>query len=444
MVRFFQQLYLSRRLFLAGGVLVCLFIFSYLFPVLFPVVLVAFWVLIVLWAIDTYQLFSIKNGITAKRIVPERLSNGDPNPIQLLLSNHYTFPTSVEIIDEIPIQFQLRDLAIHLYLKAGEQQSATYTLYPVKRGIYLFGVINVFVSGRIGLSKRRYQLGESLEVPCYPSYIQMRKYRLMAISNRLAEMGVKPIRRLGHTTEFEQIKTYVRGDDYRTINWKATARAQRLMVNQYMDEKAQDVYCLIDKSRVMKMPFEGMTLLDYAINASLVIANIALFKQDKAGLITFSHKIDTCIPANNRNTHMQKLLEVLYHQDTQYKEASYERLMVFVRRKLPHRALLILFTNFETLSALKRQLPYLRQIGKNHLLLVVFFENTALDNLLETRPVTTEDIYIQTIGSHFLYEKKQIVKELERHGILAVLTPPKRLTVQAVNQYLMLKANRRI
>ena len=135
--------------------------------------------------------------------------------------------------------------------------------------------------------------------------------QLLAVSNRLQEAGVKRIRRLGHSMEFEQIKEYVRGDDYRTINWKATARKDGLMVNNYTDERSQQIYCLINKGRVMKMPFAGMTLLDYAINASLVLSNVALVKQDKAGLITFAENLDTFILADKKPTQMNLLLETL-------------------------------------------------------------------------------------------------------------------------------------
>ena len=128
------------------------------------------------------------------------------------------------------------------------------------------------------LVKRRYIFPARQVVKVYPSYVQMRRYQLLAVSNRLQEAGVKRIRKIGHSMEFEQIKEYVRGDDYRTINWKATARKDGLMVNNYTDERSQQIYCLINKGRVMKMPFEGMTLLDHAINASLVLVECGIGK----------------------------------------------------------------------------------------------------------------------------------------------------------------------
>ena len=230
------------------------------------------------------------------------------------------------------------------------------------------------------------------------------------------------------------------GDDQRTINWKASARRSELMVNSYQDEKSQQVYCLIDKGRVMQMPFGGLSLLDYAINASLVMANIALKKQDKAGIITFSNTISNLLPAQRKSDQLRRVLELLYHQKTIYQETDYERLYITVRQKITQRSLLLLFTNFETLNGCQRQLPYLRALARHHLLVVVFFENTELQELLHKSADTTEGIYTKAIAQKFDYEKRQIVKELQRHGIHAILTAPEQLTVNTINKYLELKA----
>jgi uncharacterized protein (DUF58 family) len=272
----------------------------------------------------------------------------------------------------------------------------------------------------------------------------MRKYQLMAISNRLSEVGVKKVRRLGHSMEFEQIKEYVQGDDYRTLNWKATARKGQLMVNNFTDEKSQQVYCVIDKGRVMKMPFEGLSLLDYAINASLVLSNVALTKQDKAGLVTFSERVGAFLVANKNATQMQSILDVLYNQKTRYLESDFEQLYIMLRRKVSQRSLVVLFTNFESLSGLRRQLPYLRKISRHHLLVTVFFENTELKSLLEKPAKTVEEVYTKTIAEKFSLEKRLIAKELQQHGILSILTPPEQLTVNTINKYLELKAKQAI
>lgn len=420
--------------------MVFLAIFGYVFPVFESIARVLMYLLFALLLVDLLVLFRVNNGLKANRVTPDKFSNGDQNPIKIYLQSFYQFKTSIRVIDEVPEQFQMREASFDLLVQPNERQSIAYELRPVKRGEYHFGQLNVFVSSPLGFVGRRFRFEEPVMVPVYPSFIQMRKFELLAISNNLTLQGVKKIRRIGQNQEFEQIRDYVAGDDFRSINWKATARKTHLMVNTYQDEKAQHVYSLIDKSRVMRMPFEGMRLLDYAINATLALSNIAIKKGDHAGLITFQHKLQTVVPASKRNSQMQLIQEALYNQKTNYYESDFSRLFVGVKRRLNHRSLLLLYTNFESMAGLERQLPYLTNLAKSHVVLVVFFENTELQTLLKSEPKSVKQIYYKTIAEKFDHEKKLIVKELNKHGIYSVLTAPKDLTVKTINKYLELKA----
>ena len=212
------------------------------------------------------------------------------------------------------------------------------------------------------------------------------------------------------------------------------------MVNQYQDEKSQPIYSILDVGRVMKMPFEELKLLDYAINSALAFSNIALRKNDKAGLITFSKKVDAIVAASNKKTHLNTINEALYNIFTQYSDSDFGYLYAVIKRKVAQRSLFILYTNFEHISALKRQLMYLQAISKFHLLIVVFFENTELDALINDEAQDVETIYNKTIAEKFAYEKRLIVKELESKGISAILTKPQHLTVNVINKYLEFKA----
>lgn len=439
-MKIFKALYLSNLVFYILIGIVMLFIMAFVVPVLMGVAQLLFFIFIFLLLIDGLILFIPTKNIFARRDTPDRLSNGDENPISIYLENHYRFDIILQIIDEIPFQFQKRDLLFETGLNSFESQIIQYQLRPTKRGEYNFGAVNVYVKSPVRLLKRRFQFSQDKMVAVYPSFLQMREYELMAISNRLTEIGVKKIRKIGHSQEFEQIRQYVQGDDIRKINWQATARNNELMVNAFQEEKSQAIYCLIDKGRVMKMPFEGLSLLDYAINASLVLSNIALYKQDKAGLMTFSDKVGQTVQAEKRPGQLTKILEILYKQRTRYQETDYEALYVNTKKLIRQRSLLILFTNFETVSSMRRQLPYFRKLAKDHLLIIVFFENTELRALLNKPSVTTEEVYLKTIAEKYFYEKQQIVKELGQFGIQALLTPPQKLTVNTVNKYLEIKA----
>ncbi len=435
-----RNLFLRPRFFIALAALAVMFATAYFIPRLFFLAQIAGLALTLLTCAELFFLFGKRKGVAAERITPERFSNGDDNAITLCLQNHYGFKLTVQIIDEQPAQLQARAFSLATALPPRKEQTLHYTLQPLTRGDYVFGALHVYASSALGLVSKRYKFEQAQMVPVYPAFLQMRKYELYAVSNRLAEAGIKKIRRVGHSMEFEHIRKYVRGDDYRTLNWKATARKSEFMVNHFEDEKSQQVYSCIDMGRVMELPFGGMSLLDYAINASLVISNIALHKQDKAGVITFAHKIDTILPAEGRATQLERIMQLLYGAQTDFLESNFEALSATITRKIKHRSLILLFTNFETLSALQRQLPYLRRIARRHLVVAIFFENEEIKKKLHTPAQTTEEVYIKAVAEKFVLEKKQIVKELQRYGLQALLTLPRQLAVDTINKYLEIKA----
>ena len=339
--------------------------------------------MLVLFLIDVIIIFSGKNKITGQRILPDKFSNADNNQVDLHIENNYPFKADLTIIDEIPFQFQVRDFELKLKIYPGQKDGVAYHLKPTERGEYLFGSLNIYASTKIGLVAKRFLFDNNAMVPTYPSFKQLRKFELLNVHNSLQDHGIKRVRRLGNTMEFEQIKDYVLGDDLRTINWKATAKKNSLMVNQFQDEKSQSIYSIIDKGRVMKMPFEGLSLLDYAINATLVMSSIALKKHDKAGMLSFSKTVENRVVAQRRSTQMRLILEALYNIKTDYYESDFSRLYAHIKRNITQRSLILLYTNFETLDSLNRQLAYLKAIAKNHLIVVIFFKNTELNSIVE-------------------------------------------------------------
>ncbi len=420
--------------------IIALFVFAFIFPNIYNAVWMIVLGLATFLYIDILLLYTARTGLEAERITPEKLSNGDLNPIKINLKNHYNFSILVKIIDEIPFQFQVRDFKILKTINAATQKEISYELRPTERGEYTFGALNIYVSSPIKLISRRFIFDEDQMVPTYPSYIQLRKYDLIAFSNNLFQYGIKKIRRIGHTMEFEQIKEYVQGDDLRTLNWKATAKKNALMVNQFQDEKSQSVYMAIDKGRVMQMPFDGLSLLDYAINSALVLSNVILKKQDKAGLFSFSKKVENRVFAERRASQMQKILEALYNVKTDFFESDYSRLYVDIKKNINQRSLIILYTNFETMDGLNRQLPYLKAIAKSHLLVVIFFSNTELNGIINQKTTTIQEVYDKVIAEKFMFEKRLIVNELKKYGIHSVLTQPENLTLDAINKYLEIKS----
>jgi len=433
--------FLTSRFFLACGALILVMALGFAVPVLFPIAQFLLFIFIAIVLADWMLLFQASVTLSGTRRLPRILSLGDENPIYLDLGNDSNLLLKVSIIDELPIQFQIRDFSKKITLQAGELASVRYDLRPLERGEYIFGATNCYISGFFGLIERRIKINEQpMRVAVYPSIIQMKQMEMRAFERITTREGIKRIRRIGHSYEFEQIKNYVAGDDFRSINWKASSRRDGLMVNQFEDERAQQVYCLIDKSRVMKMPFKGLSLVDYAINATLAISNIIIKKYDKAGLITYSDKIGATIKADNRPTQLNFIMNALYKEKERALEANYELLFHISSKLINGRSLILLFTNFESAFALERALPILRRINRRHLLVVVFFDNTEIREFAERDAADLEGIYQQTMARKYLSEKAQMVLTLRQYGIQSVLTRPEDLSINTINKYLELKA----
>ncbi len=440
MMHLLRHLYLSNRLFIIAGGIAALFAVSFFLPFLFVVAQLLLVLLAAITVADAALLFYPSVKMSGKRIMQKIFSLGDENSVVVALENNSTLSLRIRLIDELPEQFQRRDFSFHFNTVAGEKKHITYSLLPVTRGNYHFGDLNLLLTTGIGLCHRRLVIGASAEIHVYPSIVQMKRFELKAISTIATHEGIRKLRRIGHSYEFEEIKEYVRGDDHRSINWKASGRRHTMMVNRYADEKAQQVYVVIDRSRTMRMPFHGMSLLDYAVNTSLVMANLALRKSDKAGLMSFADKYQSFIKADRGRRQLQKILEALFAQHEENMEANFELLYRSARYHMHGRSLVFLFTNFESRYALERVLPVLRRINRLHLLVVVFFQNAEVEDFSRKTVTTIDDIYEQTIAKQFLHEKMQLGTELQRYGIQSILSRPEELSVNTVNKYLEFKS----
>jgi len=439
--QFFEQLFLTKRMFFLLLGVVVLFTLSYVLEPLYDVAWYAFFALLFFTVTEIILLFATKRKIVVSRVVPEKLSNGDDNHVYLHIENEFRWKLYTHIIDELPIQFQSRDFGHDMSLNPGSNNRFHYIVRPLVRGIYEFGFVHVYASTLLGLVQRRFSIGNKQNTKCYPAFLTLRNMDIRAVANEQLVLGSRKIRRIGSTMEFEQIKEYVLGDDIRTINWKSSAKRSQLMVNQYQDEKSQDIYVAIDTGRTMEMPFNGLSLLDYSVNASLMMLSLALAKYDRAGMFTFGKKIDNLIVAEKRPMQLQKIMEGLYNIETNFEESSFSTLYAQLKRRISHRSLVVLFTNFETMDGLQRNLPFLVGIAKQHLLLVVFFKNEEIGKIAQQEAITIDEVAEKIIAGKMEYDKRVMVRELARHGILSLLTTPEALSIDVMNKYLEVKAS---
>ncbi|MFT5512576.1 MAG: hypothetical protein ACI8SE_000974 [Bacteroidia bacterium] len=440
-----KSIYFNTITFWVFGIVVSTMILGSWLNMVFILAAIGALAFIVLLTVDYVLLYWRTGSITAEREMEKVLSLGDDNTIKIEITNYYSSTVKLNVVDNLPAQLQIRDFRIQQMLEAGKTKILTYTVHPLSRGAYVFGDIDLFLTtDLLGLLQRKVVIDQSVEVAVYPSLIHMKEIELKTLSKIAISQGVKKMRRLGHSYEFEQIKTYVQGDDYRSINWKSTGRNQSLMINQYEDEKSQPIYFAIDKGRNMRMPFNGLSLVDYAVNSTLAISNVALQKSDRVGLLTFDKDFDVYIKAAHRRGQLSVIMETLYAMEQQDLDTNFNALYYVVKRQVRQRSLIFLYTNCNTLHSLQRIKPILSLMNKKHLLVTILFENSEIADLATKKPKSLEEIYENTIAEKFLYEQRLIASELNTLGIQTIVSKPEELSINTINKYLELKSQGKI
>lgn len=434
------SLHLTRFFFVLLTVVVGIIGMASILPWLMFVGKIMLLVIILVAIADVLLIYLQRQPVSVRRVFQERMNLGDENKVEVTIINQAFQPINASIYEGYPVQMQQRSKAWVTLLLPRKSKQFSYTFTPTERGEYEFGDVVVFMRSPLFLAQRRMVIPLKQKTEVYPSVLQMKQYELKVFHQQTQSQGIKKIRRIGNTSEFEQIKNYVQGDDIRTINWKATSRRSELMVNQYQEERSQPVYCIIDKSRPMQLAFHNMAMLDYAINSTLVFSNIALRKGDRAGLITFSDKMGTILPADKTAGQLRRIIESLYNQRTLFKEANFELLYQTVRRQVKTRSLLMLFTNFESEFAMRRALPMLQKLNKRHVLVVIFFQNNELAEWAQQPVESMKDLVQATVAEKMTSVKWSIARELRQHGIQTILSRPEDLSINAINKYLELKA----
>ena len=438
-----MNLYLNKRFYIYLGVCISIFLVAFSYPFLLTV---GWWVLYflgLLIIIEYIILWQSSKTLNINRKVNSKLSLGDKQHISYFIENNSFLNLNYELTDELPFQFQHRKYIKQGIIDKGAASKFKYLIQPTVRGEYQFGNLHIYITTSvIGLIQRKSTKNISESVSVYPSFIQMKKYEMQVFSKTASLSGIRRVREIGENDEFEHIRNYSQGDNIKSINWKATSRRNELMINQYENSKSQMVYTIVDKGRSMKMPFEDLTLLDYAINTSLVVSNIVLKKYDKAGLITFSDKLGAMVKADSQQHQLQKITKYLYDQKTDFKESNFELLFYTIRAQISRRSILLFFTNFEQQYDMRRNLKYLRSLNQKHLLIIIMFVNTELESAQHKKARKMKNIYYKTFAQRAIMDKEKIADTLRANGVQVILTKPEDLSINTVNKYLEIKSKR--
>jgi uncharacterized protein (DUF58 family) len=377
--------------------------------------------------------------VRVEREVPKVLSVGRDNAIKLHVRSLTARPLAVSLTDDLPDELRAVDLPATVEVGPRGRVTVTYHVRPSLRGSYTLGAHHVRYPSPLGLWQRQLRLPAEDAVKVYPDVKAVRTYELLARQNR--EAAMRAVRLRGGENEFERLRDYVRDDEFRTIDWKATARRQRLIAREYQQERNQSIVCLVDCGRLMTSETGGLTHLDHALNAVLMMSHVAARSGDHVGLVAYDSKVRAFVPPGGGARATQRLIQATYALHPTLVEPDHRAAFDVLTRRVRRRALVILFTQVIDDVAAGTVLRLMRGLSSRHLPLCALFRDGALDAMVDAPMAPGEtDLYRRGAAAEAVMWRDRLVRDLKAGGALVLHTLPSKLTPSLVNRYLEIKA----
>lgn len=387
-----------------------------------------------------YYISQEFSEISVERPEEDKLSIYEKEAIGLYVYNKSDFMLNIELADEIPeFHFRTDNKLVKGTISPHEKKLFQYFVTPTKRGAFTFKNVHIKYEGKLKFCTKNFKLKLDKEFKVYPNMKNLRKYRLSVCNNRSYKQGQRNLRMLGKGSSFESLREYVAGDEYRKINWKATARGNKPIVNQYEPEKNQHVHIFIDTGRPMSYTVRGYRKLDMAVNTALVLSDVVNQNGDQSAVLTFNTAVNSMIMPGKGSEHRNKILQALYHIDGTNQTSNYDDAFYYFKKKERHRSIIFIFTDFETEEEAQNMLKVLPIISKNNLVVIVLIRNESLENIGEKETKSSEDLFNKGVALELLDERRRIISLLNRKGILCVECPAEKLEYTAVNKYIQVK-----
>lgn len=399
---------------------------------------------------------------TLTRTNDPRLSLGAENRIIVRVENNSPRTVRATARDEFPPQFRAdrllldspspQDKIIGFILKPRVPVELVYHVNPPRRGDYKFGDLNLRWWGVLGLMIRQARFPASEPVKVYPNLLDIRKYELQARKGMLQEIGLRQARMLGSGTEFERLREYQLDDEFRKIDWKATARRGKPVTREFETEKSQTIMCLLDTGRLMRAPVDDTTNLsghalakiDYSVNAVLMLSYVAGLRGDRVGLLAFADEVTSYLAPRAGRGQFYKMLATLYAVESQPVESDYVAAFSYLGAKHKKRSLVVIFSDIATGIAADTLVKQIAPLSPRHLVLLVAISDPTVVRLAQEMPRNSVGVYERAVAEQLVDERVLILEKLRQRGILTLDVPANQLTVAVVNKYLELKARGRI
>jgi Uncharacterized conserved protein (some members contain a von Willebrand factor type A (vWA) domain) len=378
--------------------------------------------------------------LTIERFEEDSLSIYEEENISFTVYNKGQNPVYIELKDEIPdFHFKCENKIMSGLVAPREKKVFQYKVVPTKRGAFLFGALHIRYLGKLKLCMKQYKIKLDKEFKVYPNLKNLRKYRLGITNNRMLKQGQRNLRMLGKGTSFESLREYVPGDEYRKINWKATARGDKPIVNQYEPEKNQHVYIFVDTGRPMGYSVRGYRKLDMVVNTALVLSDVVNQNGDQSGLLLFNTEVNSMITPGKGVGHRNKILEALYHIESTKDTSNYEEAFYCFKRTERHRSIIFLFTDFETKEEADNIMKVLPVISRNNIVVIILIKNESVENIAKDKVKNVEQMFNKGVALELIEERRKMISILNRRGVLCIECEAEKLQLATVNKYIQVK-----
>ncbi|PDW03107.1 DUF58 domain-containing protein [Candidatus Viridilinea mediisalina] len=421
-----------------------------------PLIALAAWAPGLVWVAVVYVLvvlgLAISDGVMVvrqqqvevERVHEPRLSLGAENLITLILANATPRVVRFTLRDEHPHEFVADATFLEGSIAPYDVAEVRYHLRPPRRGDYAFGDLTVRFAGPLGAVLRQVRYPLAAPVKVYPNILELRKYDLMARKGHLHELGLRVSRTRGPGGEFERLRDYSADDEFRRINWKATARRGKLIAAEYETERSQHVVCVLDCGRLMAPPVAELMRIDYAVNTALMLSYVAGLRGDHVGLLAFADDVRSYIAPRRGKPQFQAILEGLYNLQPEPVEANHGAALEYLARRQRRRALIVLFTDLATPETAGPLVSHLTRLARHHLPLCVTISDPFLSSASGQPPRDSTSLYQRVVAEGLLDERRALLDRMQRGGVQTIDVPADRLSVGVVNTYLRLKAQGRL
>lgn len=378
--------------------------------------------------------FSVERG--AGRIA----SLGKHHPVTLTLCNESRHAQEVTIRDGVPDELHPEPQGFQVRMQGRSRAVLRYVLRPSRRGAFLADRVHLRARSRLGFWQRLLDYPHETAIHVYPDMKQLGQYALLARTNRLSLLGVRQARRIGHDHDFERLRDYTIDDNYKHIDWRATARRRKLTVKDFQTSQSQQIVFLVDGGRLMTNEATGLSLLDHALNAMLMLSYVALRQGDQVGLVHFSDDIHSFIPPRGGMRQMNRILHASFDRFPRLVESRYDQAFRYLAAHCRKRSLVVLLTNIIDEVNANQVDRYLANLVGRHLPLAVLLRDHRLFDPVEPEHPNDEQLWRYAAAAEIIAWRHQVLTDLESKGVLALDVFPEQMTAPLVNRYLQIKA----